>query len=372
MLTIWRRHENDCPHQHKGRDYQKCRCPIWMDWRISGKRIRRALGIRDWQAAQQRAREMEATGLTSGGAPVTIEDALDKFIGDATARGLKKPTLRKYDLLKRQLTVFCKDRGLVFLRQLDISQVREFRNSWKLSARTAAKTLERLRSFLKFCVESEWLDKNPAVAIKPSKVEDAEVLPFSQPEVDKILKACDSFNGNGDRIRALANLMLATGLRIGDACTISRERFVRDGDGWKVVLRTVKTGTNVCVPVQEKLVKQIQELPGQHPFWSGQSTAENCSSVWQEAFRKLFKQAGVEGHPHQFRHTFAKNLLVAEVPLETVSVLLGHRKLAITEKHYARFVPERQASIDRQVRKSWARGGHAKKSLSINTRKQTR
>jgi hypothetical protein len=50
-----------------------------------------------------------------------------------------------------------------------------------------------------------------------------------------------------------------------------------------------------------------------------------------------------------------------EVPLETVSLLLGHRKLAITEKHYARFVPERQALIESQVRKTWARTGHVKK-----------
>ena len=326
--------------------------------------MRKALGIRDWQAAQLRAREMEASGLTSGGVPITIEDALDKFIADATARGLRKPTLQEYDLLRRQLLDFCKNRGLVFLRQLDIAQVRDFRASWKLSARTAVKTLERLRSFLKFCVEWEWLDKNPAKAIKPGKVEDAEILPFSQSEVDKILKACDSFNGNGKRIGALTNLMLATGLRIGDASTISRERFVKDGDSWRVVLRTAKSGTSVSVPVQEKIVKDIQTLPGQHPFWSGESTSENCSSVWQEAFRKLFKHAGVAGHPHQFRHTFAKNLLVAEVPLETVSVLLGHRKSAITERHYARFVPERQAAIDRQVQKSWARGGHVRKTPS--------
>ena len=364
MLTLWRYHTQDCAHQHEGRDYAKCRCPIWMDWRVGGKRIRKSLKTRDWQIAQSRARDMEATGLTTGGAPITIEDALDKFIADANARGLRKPTLRKYDLLKRKLLAFCEDRGLVFLRQVDISQVREFRNSWKLSARTAVKALERLRSFFKFCTESEWLEKNPAKAIKPGKVEDADVLPFSQPEVEKILKACDSFNGNGKRIRALANLMLATGLRIGDASTISRGRFIQEGKGWKVVLRTAKSGTAVCIPVQKSIVEDVQALPGEHPFWSGGSTPENCSSVWQEAFRKLFNHAGVKGHPHQFRHTFAKNLLVAEVPLETVSVLLGHRKLSITEKHYARFVPERQASIDRQIQKAWAYRGQSKKQVS--------
>ncbi len=59
----------------------------------------------------------------------------------------------------------------------------------------------------------------------------------------------------------------------------------------------------------------------------------------------------------RFRHTLAKNLLLRGVPLETVRLLLGHERLAITEKHYARFVPERQALIEAQIRKSWARLG---------------
>ena len=118
---------------------------------------------------------------------------------------------------------------------------------------------------------------------------------------------------------------------------------------------------NVYIPLQREIVQAIQALPGKYPFWSGESTPENCSSVWQEAYRKLFKHAGIAGHPHRFRHTFAKNLLLSGVPLETVSLLLGHKRLAITEKHYARFVPERQAQIEAQIRKTWARLGHTNK-----------
>jgi Phage integrase family len=85
-----------------------------------------------------------------------------------------------------------------------------------------------------------------------------------------------------------------------------------------------------------------------------------------KAYRKLFKHAGVNGHPHRLRHTFAKNLLLSGVPLETASLLLAHKKLAITEKHYARFVPERQKLIENQVRKSWSRIGHMEKSTTNN------
>jgi integrase len=361
MLVLWRRHTEDCSHADKGRDYLKCRCPIWIDWRIGGKRIRKPLKTRDWQNAQRSAREMEAVGITESISPVTVEEAYKKFIADAVARNLRKSTLRKHDLISRNLISFCKDRGYVFLRQLGVDQVRDFRNTWKLNSLSAAKTLERLRSFFKFCIDSEWIEKNPAKAIKAGKVEDAEVLPFSDQEIKTILKACSAFNGNGERIKALTQLLLSTGLRIGDACTIARERFMKDSKGWKVHLRTAKTRTEVFIPIQEHVVRAIEALPGRYPFWSGESTPENCSSVWQEAYRKLFKQAGISGHPHRFRHTFAKNLLLSEVPLETVSLLLGHKKLAITEKHYARFVPERQALIESQVRKSWARTGHSKK-----------
>jgi site-specific recombinase XerD len=361
MLVLWRRHEKRCKYADNGRDHLKCHCPIWIDWRIGGKRIRKPIGTRDWQNAQRISRDMEATGIPSNGAPLTIEEAYQKFIADLTARSLRPSTIRKHELMQRKLQTFCERHGYIFLRQLGIDQVREFRNTWKLNPRTAAKSLERLRSFFKFCVDSEWIEKNPAKAIKSAKVEDADVLPFNESEVKKILKACETFNGNSERIKALTELMLGSGLRIGDAATISRDKFVKDRDGWKLELRTAKTGVSVFMPLQKQIVDAIQRLPGKYPFWSGESTPANCTSVWQEAYRKLFKHAGITGHPHRFRHTFAKNLLVNEVPLETVSLLLGHRKLAITEKHYARFVPERQALIESQVRKTWARTGHVKK-----------
>jgi integrase len=55
--------------------------------------------------------------------------------------------------------------------------------------------------------------------------------------------------------------MLATGLRIGDASTISRDRFVKEGKDWKLTVRTAKTGVNVYVPLQKEIVEAIHALP---------------------------------------------------------------------------------------------------------------
>jgi integrase len=59
------------------------------------------------------------------------------------------------------------------------------------------------------------------------------------------------------------------------------------------------------------------------------------------------------GHPHQFRDTFAVRLLNSGVPLQDVSVLLGHSSVKITEKHYAPWVEERQTRLDELVQRTW-------------------
>ena len=59
--------------------------------------------------------------------------------------------------------------------------------------------------------------------------------------------------------------------------------------------------------------------------------------------------------PHRWRHTFSKNLLVAGESANC-EYAAGTPQIAITERYYAQFVPERQDAIDSQVRKSWAVG----------------
>ncbi|WP_348269678.1 tyrosine-type recombinase/integrase [Edaphobacter paludis] len=42
-----------------------------------------------------------------------------------------------------------------------------------------------------------------------------------------------------------------------------------------------------------------------------------------------------EGHSHRLRDTFSVSLLEKSVSLQTVSMLLGHKSIKTTEKHYA-------------------------------------
>jgi hypothetical protein len=90
----------------------------------------------------------------------------------------------------------CKQHGHVFLKQLGVVQVREFRNSWTTSSPcTAGKHIERLKRFFSWCVENGWLEQSPAKPLKSPKVGETDVIPFSEEEIKTILKASEAHEG---------------------------------------------------------------------------------------------------------------------------------------------------------------------------------
>ena len=71
--------------------------------------------------------------------------------------------------------------------------------------------------------------------------------------------------------------------------------------------------------------------------------------------RSLWVLAGdVAGNPHMFRHTFATDLLTRGIPIEDVSVLLGHKSVRITEAYYSHWIKARRDRLENRVRELWA------------------
>lgn len=96
-------------------------------------------------------------------------------------------------------------------------------------------------------------------------------------------------------------------------------------------------------------------------FWSGNGDPKTAVSHWQRSYRRLFKLTDIvepDGkkkrcHPHMFRDTFAVEMLLAGVPIDQVSLLLGHSSVRITERNYSPFVKARQIQLQESVRAAW-------------------
>jgi integrase len=362
---IYRRHLGSCEHRGQGRKYRHCRCPIHVDGFLDGKRVRLGLELRDWQRAQDKVREWESKNALSvelEQEPVSVEKACEEFLRDAEARNLRASTLYKYRLLFAQMKAFSSNAGLRFVKEFDLATLRRFRITWPNRNFSACKKLESLRAFFRFVQASGWVPDNPAAKLERPKVSQPPVLPFTREEWIQILAACDAYKDNygrtgqpnARRLRALVLLLRYSGLRIGDAVALSRDRLA----GGKLFLFTAKTGTAVYCPLPDFVVTALEAAPrtsGKFFFWTGSSKLKSTVGDWQRSLGKLFELAQVpDGHAHRFRHTFAVELLLAGVPMERVSVLLGHSGVRVTERHYAPWVRARQEQLEADVRRTWA------------------
>ena len=369
MLTIYRRHRKVCAHRSEGRTYRRCKCPIWTDGFLTGREIRKSLATRDWECAQELVRQWESEGrgplpgAIERAEPMTISRACEQFLADARARNLCEGTLRNYVRLLGRLERFAESLGVRAIGDLKLLHLVKFRGAWSQNNLTALKQLERLRSFFRFAHDNGWVKENLGSRLKSPRVAPAPTLPFTQDEMQAILRAAageiekgrPEAKSNNLRLRALILFLRYSGLRIGDAVGCSVER-VSDG---KLRLYTQKTGTHVHCPLPEFVVKELDATPRRSErywFWSGIGKLQTAVTDWQTRLRELFAAAGLEnGHAHRFRDTFAVDLLLAGVPLERVSITLGHSSVRITEKHYSPWVRERQEQVEADVRRSWLR-----------------
>jgi integrase len=64
-------------------------------------------------------------------------------------------------------------------------------------------------------------------------------------------------------------------------------------------------------------------------------------------------QKSENGRAHRWRDTFAVELQLARVPIDQVSVLLGHQSIKVTERHYSPWVKSRQEQLEAAVRRTF-------------------
>ncbi len=367
MLSLYRLHTKRCSagRDRLDRGYRKCSCPIHVEGKCGEAFVRKSLQTSNWQRAQQRLMEAEARGSwdplpeDKSAVPITIADAKEAFLKDAeSGRRLSESTLKKYRLMLKHLDQFAAKKGFVYLKQIDANALRDFRDSWQLGPRTALKKLERVKAFFRFATENCWIGVNPAKIVRgPANIRESHKLPFEPAEMERIVKACREVriqNVSNDEVLAFVLLLRYSGLRIGDASLLTIDRFKGDD----LFLYTQKSGTHVYVPLPPFVMNTIRRIElrhGKYLFTGPESLRmETTSDLWRRKLGRVFKAAKIAGaHPHRFRHTFAVELLKKGVPMEEVSVLLGHSSVRITEKHYASWVQARQNILRAHVAKTW-------------------
>jgi integrase len=121
-----------------------------------------------------------------------------------------------------------------------------------------------------------------------------------------------------------------------------------------LLLYTAKTNTPVHLQLPKEIIAALDALgeTGEYFFWPGRGGVKAATSGMQRTLYRLFRLAGVKGHAHQFRDSFAVELLQKGVSPGNVATLLGNT-VKIAEKHYALWIKSRQDALTSEIEKAW-------------------
>ena len=411
LLSVFTRHSTTCRFS-RDRACRRCNCPKWVGGQVNGYYFRQSAKTRQWAEAEEVRVKLEealikgqppfglamADGLAPRPIPtpanpppsasrtevpeprvpkprprVTVAQAVEAYLADAVSRSVETSTLKKLEtIFRKQFLVWTRVEGIEYLDELELDTLLNFRNTWEDGPLAKQKKQSRVIGFFWACVRRRYLTENPAIGLGKIKVVQIPTDYFPPDEFERIIAATyirRGDRGGGDvkanqtRLRTMTLLMRWSGLRIRDAVTLERHRL----NGDSLLLYQAKTGTPVYVPLPPHVVEALESIPpGPKPnpryfFWSGNGEPKSAVADWQRSYRRLFKSADIRTadgerkrcHPHMFRDTFAVEMLLAGVPIDQVSLLLGHASVKITEKSYAPFVKARQLQLQESVRNAW-------------------
>ena len=200
--------------------------------------------------------------------------------------------------------------------------------------------LSALRSFFRFALSRNLVDRDPARHIKGPKKQKPLPQFMKEGEMDKLLD--DPEWGNdyiNVRARTIILLLYETGIRRAELMGINDDDIDLNACLLKVTgkrdkQRLIPFGTELAVALKHFMEVRDQQVDRQSEalFLDRKGRRMTAGQIYREVKDQLSKVTTMKKRsPHVLRHTFATTLLNNGAGLESVRQLLGHESLETTE-----------------------------------------
>ncbi len=210
-----------------------------------------------------------------------------------------------------------------------------------VSPRSQGRILSGVRAFYKYLMIDGYTDEDPTELLEWPKI--GEHLPevLSVKEIDNLEDAIDLTKWEGQRNRAIIEVLFSCGLRVSELVSLHisdlylKEKFIRVlGKGKKERL----------VPISDSAVKEIEFWfadrnlmnikPGEEDYvFLNRRGAHLTRVMIFTIIKRLAEAAGIKKKisPHTFRHSFATALLEGGANLRAIQEMLGHESIGTTQ-----------------------------------------
>jgi len=264
-----------------------------------------------------------------------------RFAEKVKAGNKSSQTLKRLEITKQKIISFLKyryKRSDIALKDIKFSlapDLEHFLTSVQMiSGNTAMKYIKILKQVIKMSVENGWLASNPLSGFKCT---------YEEPERDRLTmeELMIIYNKDLDlerliEVRDIYLFCCFTGFAYLDVHDLTAENIIIgiDGEKWISKNRT-KTKSPERVPLLPIALDIIEKYKNnRYCVLHNKLLPVNSNQRFNSYLKELACICGINKHltTHTARHTFATTVtLENDVPLETVSQMLGHRSIRTTQ-----------------------------------------
>jgi len=261
-------------------------------------------------------------------------------------RNLSPNTIDAYlhdlDLLQTFLEQNDSQKNLKALNLNDLQGFVSYINKLEFGAYSQARIISGLKAFYKYLVLEKEISDSPTQFLEAPKL--GRKLPdiLSIEEIEKIINSLDLSKAEGQRNRAILELLYGSGLRVSELINLKLSEVDFKNN---ILLITGKGNKQRLVPLGEISKKQILLYVDNYRIH--QNIKKGSEDILflnrrgnklsrQMIFLIIKKQCEISGiqkdiSPHTFRHSFATHLVQGGADLRVVQQLLGHSSIITTE-----------------------------------------
>jgi integrase/recombinase XerD len=375
-LLLYKLHTPNCP-VHKSRVPRKnrrfffdCECPIYIKGRTpSGDLVpRQSTRFSDLKKAEalRDSLMVQVTGNHTTGPAVS--ECIEKYLV-SREQELDARTLSQHRLALDRLKRYLEAQGVLYIRDMTVDHLETFKTAGlpkDMAGTTRATTDAKIRCFLRAAFRRGWIKEFLVERVTTVKAVYEQKEPYTDDDLITILDQTLLLDGGTHgyarkpkTFRLLLELMLETGLRVGDAVSFAPASLDRGDSLWIYTYRPQKQKRTEKPKLLEAYITDEMKrnidgcewLSKRGPFWYGNGTDPRpLAQAVYERMQGIGERAQVaDCRPHRLRDTFAVRALLRGMQLEDVSRLLGHSSVKVTETYYAKWISSRKRRLERIV-----------------------
>ena len=277
-----------------------------------------------------------------------LKDALKEYHFDCKARKLSAKTIEGYVRMMGYLLGFLQEEhGVAEVEEVRPSHIKQYLLLMEEKGRKPQyinDLLKVYKCFFKYCVQEEYIRTAPTARIHNVKQPKVLIRTFNESEIRKMLNTCQGRDFVSMRNKALMAILFDTGMRLTEVVMLKQEQ-IHD----EYILVHGKGNKERLVPVSPYLAKTLMKYRVvRDSYFEGRIIPEPYVFVSYRGFKltqqavgvilkKIAAEVGVRKEirvsPHTCRHTFAHLQLKNGLDLYSLSRLMGHENIGITQRY---------------------------------------